>query len=834
MNTAKEVVAPRMQALQKLEKSLKRLDLSWKVIETTARVVSPPESAGFIATLEHTRAAFSQLSGEMVEQIAKTHMANCQHDLASRAQVAIDILVRNLFERTADVGFIATDAPLVNFVLAPADHSRERLHARLTEYRNKYTVYDDILVLDASAQILLALKARNAEHTESPDWWGQAMAQGGYVEAFGLSGLFRNAGNVLLYAHRITSPEGAVCGAVVLKFDLQSELLSIFKTLHTAHHCILLRDEKGRVVACSDASFEPTDVVELSDAAQSTGLMQHHGVDYLVAHCRTRGYQGYGGPGWTALALVRLDEAFDAEANETAAGALSAADSGVEIELNNAELHQIIGRARAIEEDLNRVIWNGKLQASSTSSNAALGPVFAEIGRTSQQTIAAFEDAIRELKLLLLQGRRAELATQAALAVDIMDRNLYERANDCRWWALSEEFASLLQTLEAGVSDAAVQRAAEMLAHLNSLYTVYRRVALFDRQGRIIAVSRDPQSLAADCAIPAGLLQKTLALKGTQAYAVSAMSPHALADGEATYLYCAPIRLAGSERSLGGMALAFNCREELQTMLQDSLPAGASALGIYVDPAGRVLASTDASMVVGDAPDFVRGLQLGAADAGAGQARVCQWQGRSYLVGLACSQGYREFKTSDGYREEVQSVLLSAVDSAAQGPSSFTLPQASPGAGSAQFGVVQCGSMLFALSGTQVVEAVSATGLDAPVAASTMSGVLKLMLNGELVLLPAYDCCKLTGQTPMADPTAAVAIVVHGAQRPLALLVDRLVDVIVCDTLAAPPGGVNPDTPWIIGYLHDQLAHTQPVFVLDPASFDLGPRQSGDGVTPLA
>jgi chemotaxis signal transduction protein len=257
-------------------------------------------------------------------------------------------------------------------------------------------------------------------------------------------------------------------------------------------------------------------------------------------------------------------------------------------------------------------------------------------------------------------------------------------------------------------------------------------------------------------------------------------------------------------------------------------------MGIFVDAAGRVLASTDASMAVGDAPDFVRGLQLGAADAGAGQARVCQWQGRSYLVGLACSQGYREFKTSDGYREEVQSVLLSAVDSAAQGPSSFTLPQASPGAGSAQFGVVQCGSMLFALSGTQVVEAVSATGLDAPVAASTMSGVLKLMLNGELVLLPAYDCCKLTGQTPMADPTAAVAIVVHGAQRPLALLVDRLVDVIVCDTLAAPPGGVNPDTPWIIGYLHDQLAHTQPVFVLDPASFDLGPRQSGDGATPLA
>ena len=72
MSLATPVVAPRMQALQKLEKSFKRLDLSWKVIETTARVVSPPESFGFTSTLEHTRLAFGQLATEMVEQLAQT------------------------------------------------------------------------------------------------------------------------------------------------------------------------------------------------------------------------------------------------------------------------------------------------------------------------------------------------------------------------------------------------------------------------------------------------------------------------------------------------------------------------------------------------------------------------------------------------------------------------------------------------------------------------------------------------------------------------------------------------------------------------------------------
>ena len=759
MNTATQVVAPRMQALQKLEKSLKRLDLSWKVIETTARVVSPPESVGFIATLEHTRAAFSRLATEMVEQIAQTHRANCQHDLTARAQVAIDILVRNLFERTADVGFIATDAPLVSYALAPDAHAQSRLQARLTEYRNKYTVYDDILVLDASAQILLALKPRADERTEAPSWWGQAMANRGYVEAYGPSGLFKGAANVLLYAHCIRSPEGTVCGVVVLKFDLQSELLSIFKALQRAHTSILLLDARARVVACSDAAFAALETVDLPGSALGADqTLRHRGVDYLFAHCPTRGYQGYGGPGWTALALVRLDQAFDAEPSESVSTAGHSVAGAIEIELNNAELLQIIARARSIEEDLNRVIWNGKLHESGTASGSALGPVFAEIGRTSQQTIAAFDGAILELKNLLLQGRRAELAAHATLAVDIMDRNLYERANDCRWWALSEEFAELLQTLEAGPSEPALQRASEILAHLNSLYTVYRRVALFDRQGRILAVSRDPQTLTADAAIPAALLQSTLALKCSQAYAVSAMLPHALADGEATYLYCAPIRQATDQRPLGGIALAFNCRDELQAMLQDSLPLGAAAVGLLVDSEGRVLASTHADLPVGAVPDFMAGLQGLAADAAT--APLCRWQGRSYLLGLALSQGYREFKTSDGYRDAVRSVLLTVVDPSPQALPRFVLPQPRLGSGSANahFGVVQCGRMLFALASAHVVEAVSAAQLGAPVAASDAVGLLKYSLGGEVLVLPVYDSCKLTGQAPMADPTGAAAV----------------------------------------------------------------------------
>jgi hypothetical protein len=40
----------------------------------------------------------------------------------------------------------------------------------------------------------------------------------------------------------------------------------------------------------------------------------------------------------------------------------------------------------------------------------------------------------------------ADCLSGASLAINIMDRNLYERANDCRWWALDPVIANFLVT----------------------------------------------------------------------------------------------------------------------------------------------------------------------------------------------------------------------------------------------------------------------------------------------------------------------------------------------------------------------------------------------------
>jgi hypothetical protein len=300
------------------------------------------------------------------------------------------------------------------------------------------------------------------------------------------------------------------------------------------------------------------------------------------------------------------------------------------------------------------------------------------------------------------------------------------------------------------------------------------------------------------------------------------MQPHALADGAATYLYCAPIRQGASAACLGGIALAFNCADELAAMLRDSLPVGTDASAFFINARGTVLSSTRSDVLPGDAPEFLMSAS-GVGGVGDGET-IRQSDGQTYLMGSAASKGYREFKVLDGYRDDVQAVLMAPVGRSQPPVTGRILPKrrlASAGV-ARKYGVVQCGRMLLALGSDQVVEAVTASHLNAPPVGSGCAGMLQYQRGGQALVIPAFDTCKLIGQTPIAVLESSVAVVVRHAGQRVALLVDRLVDVIECDQIDPPPGGLNPDAPWISGFIHDQQPLTEPVFTLNARALELG------------
>lgn len=116
-------------------------------------------------------------------------------------------------------------------------------------------------------------------------------------------------------------------------------------------------------------------------------------------------------------------------------------------ELFSETLRSIPSKARRILRDLNRSVWNGSVSKSGMEKGDAAGfakTLLKEISATGVRTKDIFDASIENLHQTVITSLLHSNQSQAALAIDIMDRNLYERANDCRWWAVNPIFAKLL------------------------------------------------------------------------------------------------------------------------------------------------------------------------------------------------------------------------------------------------------------------------------------------------------------------------------------------------------------------------------------------------------
>ena len=108
---------PYMPDVARCELSLRELNQMWQLIESSAKMNCPAEARLLLPAMVATRTGFAQLERALIANLVQEKVRHVLADLGTQARYAIDILVRNLFERTADVGFLATDVDLCRFCL---------------------------------------------------------------------------------------------------------------------------------------------------------------------------------------------------------------------------------------------------------------------------------------------------------------------------------------------------------------------------------------------------------------------------------------------------------------------------------------------------------------------------------------------------------------------------------------------------------------------------------------------------------------------------------------------------------------------------------------------
>jgi len=787
-----------MPDVARCELSLRELNQMWQLIESSAKMNCPAEARLLLPAMVATRTGFAQLERALIANLVHEKVRHAMADLGTQARYAIDILVRNLFERTADVGFLATDVDLCRFV-AGIDGDAGGLDAarqRLSDYRDKYTVYDEILLLDLDGRVLV-----QADPTTPVTHSGDALVAGtlaatGYVETFRATDLRPGKPRALVYSHRMLHPDsGEPVGVLCLCFNFDQEMDAIFASYRDPSHRanMLLLDAQDRVISSADPLWIPAGVKVPTNVDGLPQLLMFGGREYLVRTFRSDGYQGYPGPtGWKGQLMMPVDLAF----RNAGADALGGVDPQlIEGLLSHAQafsptLHELMSAVTRTTRTIERIVWNGKVTSAANdlveghghhSGNVnKLNTVLDQITETGGRSDAIFSRSIQDLYQTVLTASISEAELTSRLLVDMLDRNLYERANDCRWWALTAQ-------LRRGLAHPSAEQAAAMgkvLAHINSLYTVYARLFVYDRAGRIVASTgeSDEQPTSIGSHIDSATLGRVCALRSDLDHYPEPFAPSALYGGESTFIYHAAIRHPEQTSTvIGGIGIVFDSRPELLNMLHSGVAGRRNMHAFFITPERRILSSTDPAYAPGDTLALDAGLLAAAENGdGASVARIMLHDGQYVIAACTRASGYREFRA--GAQAQIEQPVLSVLiesfgpvrDKSAVPARSAQIERRSDTG--PDFAIFHVGRTLMALRAARIQEAVPFARVQKAAGNNPARlGMLDVPLaGGKKHFVWVFDLALLaTGQAGVVTDNSQVMLV-HLGENIIGLLVDDL------------------------------------------------------------
>lgn len=803
---------PFMRDVMRCENSLHELNLMWRLIEASAKMNCPEEAQALLPMMVAAREGLQRLEGDLVRSLVAQSLGEVMAELRTSAHQVIDIVVRNLYERTADVGFLATDQELCHYVAGLSDGSG--VLERLREYRNKYTVYDEILLIDPQGAVLAQVDERSPVEGCDDPLIAAALQHDGYVETFRATGLRPGKAQALLYAHRMLHPQTQQpVGVLCLGFDFEGEMRGLFEAWSegTARSIALLLDADQRVLASSDAHWIRVGERVPVNRTGAPVLHVHSGRTYLVQTVAATGYQGYPGPpGWAGQVMILVEQAFVAKVRRAIDQLEPAVVQGLLAHARSfcPPLHDIVTAADTIR----RVVWNGQVMtAGQRGSTPRLKAVLEQIGETGWRTNEVFAQSIRDLYDTVLSTSLRDSELLAQLLIDLLGRNLYERANDCRWWALTPQLRSLLTGEAMGCADASARtQACQILEYINQLYTVYARIVVYDRTGTIVAASRpqlpDGRSVIG-MAVEADTLEAVCCLRDAQSYHATpwrscTYGAGALDDqgqSEPGYVYHAAIRTPDEAAHIvGGIGVVFNTAAELQAMLSGGLEGKPNMQAVYARRDGTVLASSHPEHhAVGSHLELPQALL--ALEPGQKQSRVVIYRGHYCLVGCAALSGYREFRAGADGGDELLALsfrLLGEVQADAQVAvqrRGMVVQSAAHGGSGREMATFFVGAALFAVDAEHVLEALPASAV-APVSAGRLPycmGTLARRANGSVTgYVWVFDLAHLLTGQPSQVTAHSQVVVLQCAGRRIGVLVSELqgVNTFAPESIVPMPG----------------------------------------------
>lgn len=240
------------------------------------------------------------------------------------------------------------------------------------------------------------------------------------------------------------------------------------------------------------------------------------------------------------------------------------------------------GRSFAVVADeVGRVASN--IRALSKSLHSELTPRIGEL------------DALGRSLVEQVRGRR--LADLALNCVELIDRNLYERSCDVRWWATD---SAVVDVCTDPLAEGHVEFASRRLGVILASYTVYLDLWVADRDGNVIAHGR-PDRYANVLGQRVGRqpwFQQAMATHDGTDFAVADITVAPALGGAPVATYATAIRAGGDTHGepIGALGIFFEWESQSQAIVEGVRLADDECNRTRVmllDASGRIIASSD-------------------------------------------------------------------------------------------------------------------------------------------------------------------------------------------------------------------------------------------------
>jgi hypothetical protein len=255
------------------------------------------------------------------EQLAKEFDESDYNRLSEMSQTLVQLIVRNLYERTADVRWWATDEAFFKCLEHLDAKSCEHATIRLSIINKFYTVYMNLVIPYSNCIVVAVSQPDKYNISYDTDlsnlgWFQKAMnTESGddYIVEDIYDDPLHKGLPVAIYATAVRENgelDGKVLGVLGVYFNWKEQSRIIVNDEHNLspeewkYSRVMLLDGKKRIIASSDENDILYSDFPLNTNGKTKGYFKNGNGD-LIAFARTLGYQEFDGLGWYGVIVQK-------------------------------------------------------------------------------------------------------------------------------------------------------------------------------------------------------------------------------------------------------------------------------------------------------------------------------------------------------------------------------------------------------------------------------------------------------------------------------------------------------------------------------------------------